>query len=184
MKKSLAVFSLFLASACYAQTASREKVMQLYDALQVRSGMQLMVGTVEEQIVPSVMNTMQQREGMTFSDEDAQYLRDMLSKRVGESFSGPVMTQMLDAMVPVYQKYFTDQDIDNIIAFYQTPTGKKFITEQNDLLRDGMQAAQPIMISQMNRTIDDMQKEVAAYMQKRHPQPQSTPKSKTPTSKS
>lgn len=183
MKKVLAV-CLYVSSSCFAQTASREKVLQLYNALQVRSGMQLMVGTVEEQIVPSVMNTMQQREGMTFSDEDAQYLRDMLSKRVSASFSGPVMTQMLDAMVPVYQKYFTDQDIDNIIGFYRTPTGKKFISEQNELLRDGMQAAQPIMIAQMNRTMEDLQKEVADYMQKRHPRPQSTPKVKTPASKS
>ena len=33
--------------------------------------------------------------------------------------------QMMQAMVPAYQKHFTKGDMDTLIAFYSAPTGKK-----------------------------------------------------------
>lgn len=32
---------------------------------------------------------------------------------------------MLDQVIPVYDKYFTHQEIQELIVFYQTPVGKK-----------------------------------------------------------
>ena len=183
--KRFAVLLFALATSAVAQSASRDKILQLYDALQVKQGMQLMVNTVQEQIVPSAIQAEKARVGAALSDEDEEYLRGVLQRRVAENFGSKVLGQMLEAMIPVYQRYFSDTDIDNIIAFYQTPTGKKFISQQNDLLRDGMAAAQPIMITQMNRTMEEMEKEVGDYLkQKSPPQKQATPKSTSPQSKS
>jgi len=36
--------------------------------------------------------------------------------------------QMMNASVPVYDKYFSKEDIDGLIAFYSTPLGKKTIS--------------------------------------------------------
>jgi len=35
--------------------------------------------------------------------------------------------QLLDAAIPVYDKYFTDDDIKGLIHFYETPVGQKAI---------------------------------------------------------
>ena len=37
--------------------------------------------------------------------------------------------EMADIIVPIYDKHFTESDIDGLIAFYRTPVGKKFIKE-------------------------------------------------------
>ncbi len=37
--------------------------------------------------------------------------------------------EIIDAMIPVYQKHFTKGNIDDLLAFYSTPTGQKVIKE-------------------------------------------------------
>jgi hypothetical protein len=36
--------------------------------------------------------------------------------------------QLMDLIVPIYDKYYTGEDIKSLIAFYQTPTGQKMIS--------------------------------------------------------
>ena len=51
---------------------------------------------------------------------------------------------MIDAMVPVYQKHFTKGNINDILAFYATPTGQKLLKEQPAMAAEAMQAVMPI----------------------------------------
>jgi len=37
------------------------------------------------------------------------------------------LQQMLDLAVPVYDKYFSDEDLKGMIAFYSTPLGEKMV---------------------------------------------------------
>ncbi|MGC2475304.1 MAG: DUF2059 domain-containing protein [Candidatus Sulfotelmatobacter sp.] len=39
------------------------------------------------------------------------------------------LDDMLNDMIPVYQKHFTKADIDGLTAFYSSPTGQKFLHE-------------------------------------------------------
>jgi hypothetical protein len=54
---------------------------------------------------------------------------------ISEKLDGP--GGMLDRMVPLYAAAFSHQEIRDILAFYQTPTGKKAIAAMPALLRDG-----------------------------------------------
>ncbi len=40
---------------------------------------------------------------------------------------------------PLYDKFFTEEDLQTLIDFYQTPTGKKTITVMPQLLQESMQ---------------------------------------------
>ncbi len=44
--------------------------------------------------------------------------------------------QMVDAAVPLYDKYFSDDEIKGLIAFYQTPVGQKSISMVPKLTAD------------------------------------------------
>lgn len=37
---------------------------------------------------------------------------------------------LVEMIIPIYEKHFTEADIKAIIAFYNTPVGKKFIMKQ------------------------------------------------------
>jgi hypothetical protein len=49
---------------------------------------------------------------------------------------------LVDKLVPVYEKHLTQDDIRQLIAFYQSPTGKKMIVAMPKITRDSMQIGQ------------------------------------------
>lgn len=46
---------------------------------------------------------------------------------------------LIDLVIPIYQKYLSQEDIDNLSAFYDTETGKKFIRVQPAIMNESMQ---------------------------------------------
>jgi hypothetical protein len=47
---------------------------------------------------------------------------------------------MQEAYIRIYAKYFTEEELEALIAFYSTPAGKKSIEVMPDLAREGMEA--------------------------------------------
>jgi hypothetical protein len=68
--------------------------------------------------------------------------------------------QMMQAMVPAYQKHFTKGDMDALIAFYSTPTGQKVLQELPAVTAEGMQAMMPIMRKSVEKMTERAEQEV------------------------
>lgn len=52
----------------------------------------------------------------------------------------------LESQMPLlYSKYYTEQDLQDLIAFYQTPAGKKLATNAVAIFNDSQKLAQTIM---------------------------------------
>ena len=45
---------------------------------------------------------------------------------------------LIDAMIPLYHKYYTEQEIEALITFYQSPIGKKTIAVMPMLMQESM----------------------------------------------
>ena len=64
-----------------------------------------------------------------------------------EEFWDEVMTEMdagqiIDLVVPVYQKHLTEEDVQDIIAFYETPAGKKLVRVQPVISKESFEIGQ------------------------------------------
>jgi hypothetical protein len=46
--------------------------------------------------------------------------------------------ELLDAIIPIYQKYYTNDDLQQLVAFYQTPIGQKTISILPQLSRESI----------------------------------------------
>jgi hypothetical protein len=58
-------------------------------------------------------------------------------------FMKEVNTDVLTSMViPIYDKYYSLEELNAIIAFYQTPIGKKVISTLPQIMQESMQAGQ------------------------------------------
>jgi len=55
-------------------------------------------------------------------------------------FKSLPMDEMLDAIVPIYQKHLTKADLAAITAFYSSPTGQKLLKEMPAIMSEAMQA--------------------------------------------
>lgn len=49
---------------------------------------------------------------------------------------------LINLMVPIYKKYYTDKDIKSLIKFYKTPIGQKTISVMPSVTQDAMVAGQ------------------------------------------
>ncbi|HYM76226.1 MAG TPA: DUF2059 domain-containing protein [Candidatus Dormibacteraeota bacterium] len=124
-----------------------------------------------------------------------QLFRDMIAKEAGEvppdfdtKFKAAMddliknmpTDQIVDAMIPAYQKHFTKGDIQAMNAFYSSPVGQKVLQELPGVLQDGNQAALPIMSKYLSEWKDRFQHE---FEQKKNSTPPTTKGSKAPDTK-
>ena len=55
-------------------------------------------------------------------------------------FNDMPVDEMIEVMIPIYQKHLTKSDLDSISAFYVTPVGQKLLREQPAMTQEAMKA--------------------------------------------
>ena len=50
--------------------------------------------------------------------------------------------EIVELIIPIYDKYLTEQDLDAVIAFYKTPAGRKFISVLPQMLKESLAVGQ------------------------------------------
>jgi hypothetical protein len=128
--------------------ASREDILKLFDVMQTREQMRQVMRQVTVQMRSMSREQMQKTNPNITAEELAKI--DARAEQMIESV--PVMDMMND-MVPVYQKHLTKADVDAMIGFYSTPTGQKIMREMPAMAAEGMQALQPRMRKIMDETM-------------------------------
>lgn len=63
--------------------------------------------------------------------------------------------EIIKAIIPIYQKYFTLQDIQGIIAFYESPVGKKMAESNTKIAMEIMPVAQQIGMQTMQKLMEE-----------------------------
>ncbi len=139
---------LFLCCAVFSQeplqaAASREEVIKMLDALHTKDMMKTMMTQMGAQA-----KAMARR---NFPKVSPEQLAEM-DRMMDESFRDLPMDEMLDNMIPIYQKHFTKQDIVSMVAFYNSATGQKMLREMPAMMQESMQANMAVMEKRMEAT--------------------------------
>jgi len=74
--------------------------------------------------------------------------------------------EMIQAMVPAYQKHFTKGDMDSLVAFYTSPTGQKLLREMPAITAESMTAMMPIMRQHMDAMSQRLQQQTDEMLKK------------------
>jgi hypothetical protein len=78
----------------------------------------------------------------------------------------PKRAEVLNEVAKIYAQHFSEQELKEIVAFYQTPVGKKMITEEPIALNQSLAAAQ----AWATRFSDEVLERFRAEMKKKgHP---------------
>ena len=67
---------------------------------------------------------------------------------------------LLEKMIPLYDKHFTEAEIDELLAYYHSPIGKKLIETMPALMEESMQIA----VDDSKASIPEIQKKVTAKL--------------------
>ncbi len=83
---------------------------------------------------------MQGVEGMMGAMKDAM---PQVSEDFWTAFKAEIdAEELLELLVPIYVENFEESDLDGLIAFYQSPVGKRYIDKQGLILQQSMLAGQ------------------------------------------
>jgi uncharacterized protein len=153
MKRSLFVIGvvLVLSWTCIAQTntadspATKADVERYFQVVKSHDMMKKMMGTMTQS-----MHQMMHEQYLKHKDELPADYESKMTAMMDDMFANMPVDEMMQAMVPAYQKHFTKGDIDNLVAFYSTPTGEKVLRELPSIMADSMQDMMPIMTKYMD----------------------------------
>jgi hypothetical protein len=137
--------------------ATPEDIRKLFDVMQIRNQMKLIMQQVSQQI-RSMEHEQIKKSERSVSEEDIAKI-DAISDEVLKGIS---VEGLLDDMIPVYQKHLNKSDVNAMVGFYSTPTGQKILKEMPAMTTEGMQAMQPHlrqMMADANSQIEKMVKE-------------------------
>jgi hypothetical protein len=167
MKRILMVAAVLLGMCGYvpaqqtpADTPATKEDIQKY--LQVMHSREMMTKMVDAMSKP--MHQMMHEQYMKDKDRLPADFEVRTNKMMDDMMKSFPRDEMLDAMVPVYQKHFTKSDVDALVAFYSTPTGQKLIKEMPEITGEAMQQMMPLMRKSIDAMTQRMQEEVAAMV--------------------
>lgn len=100
-------------SAPMPEGTKKELILTLIDAMGTKEALQAMLAQVSEQASP----------------QEKESLQKVLN-----------LDEVLNRLVPVYDKYFSEEEIKVLTSFYKSPVGKKLIKVTPALMEDSMKA--------------------------------------------
>lgn len=145
-KVLLPVLVCFAALGAWAQTTvsiapdgpSKEDVKKLFDVMASRQ----QVRQTMEQIFAQ-MRTMNREQLKKRRPDITEAELDTAERESEDLVKNFPLDEMLDDMIPIYQKHFTKADIEGLTAFYGSPVGQKFLHESPAVMAETMRAVYP-----------------------------------------
>lgn len=131
-----------------AAAATKEDVLRLFDVMQIRQQMRLVMESVSQQTKAMTHATIRKQNPQITDQQLAS-----LDRIADESMKDFPVEGMLEDVIPVYQKHLTRTDVEAMISFYSSATGKKLLSELPAISAESMQAMSGRLQSQMEATM-------------------------------
>ena len=139
--------------------ATKEDVQKYLDVMHSR---EMMLQIVDAMSKP--MHQMIHEQYLKDKDKLPADFEARMNKMLDDWMKAFPWDEMLQAMVPVYQKHFTKGDVNALTAFYSTPTGQKILRELPAITAEAMQSMMPLLQKQVEAMNERVQQEVAQAM--------------------
>ena len=136
----LALCATGLAQNPADQPATKADIDRYLEAIHSREMMDQMVAAMSKPMQKMVHEQYEKNKDRLPAD-----FEERTSKEMEDMLKDIPWDDMLQAMVPAYQKHFTKGDMDSLTAFYSSPTGQKVLREMPGLMADSMEIMMPIM---------------------------------------
>jgi hypothetical protein len=176
MRKAIVLCLLCIASCSpgFAQpqidAATKQDVEDMMQLTGARERMPLIYTAMASQLASSFADRYRQQHPNANPAEIQKAATDA-TERVQQMLKAIPTDELLDSMIPVYQKYLTHSDIKAINEFYGSPTGQKLLRDTNAMMIESMQAAQLVMKKHMPEIEAQIEKAAAEESGKTSAQP-------------
>jgi hypothetical protein len=175
MKKILVAIVLLFSFAALAQEvpeserASRDEIVKFFDTMKIREQMNAVYDSIGQQM-DGFISQKSQASGHNLTPQEQAKMKELMRWTVQRTREIYPMGEMLDDMIPVYQKYLSKTDLDAVVAFYSTPGGQRMLQRMPMITGEAMRTVMPKMQERMGKIETEMQ----AKMKELFPPPAET----------
>lgn len=143
-------------SALSPDAPTRDQVMTLLDLLQTRKTMSAMMDNMKQ--------IMRQGAEESFRKKVPNPTPKQIAALQGmfDDIIDMPLDEMVNALIPIYQRHLTRTDLEELIRFYSSPVGQKLLREQPQIIHESMQAGAEIERKRM----DEINAKLQERMQK------------------
>ncbi len=132
------------------QPASREDVLKFMEVLHLRQTLVQLYAGMGKQAKLGAEQAFKQKVPDATPEQIA-----TVDKFAETLFKDMPVEEILEAMVPIYQKHLSKSDLDGILAFYASPPGQKLLREQPAMMQEGMEAGGQKMMNSILQKMDE-----------------------------
>jgi hypothetical protein len=156
----LAVLTFSLSTP--AAPPSDQSINQLLQLTKVDKQMDSVFTQMEGMLKASLQRA---TKGKTLSTDEQAVLDRQQAKMTGIMKDELSWEKMKDLYVQAYRETFSQEEIDGLVAFYQTPVGRSFVSKQPELMKRTLTIMQQRMAPMMQR-IQKMSEETVLELKK------------------
>ena len=136
----LALF-VFAAPAAAQDGEYRQQLTKMLD----KSGALASADVIMDQLIPAMKQ-------ITAKEVPADFWDSFRAK-----WNRKTKDKLVEIYVPIYKKYLTLADLKQIVAFYESPVGKKLAAATPSMTSEGMQAGQQLGMEIAQEMMQEMQ---------------------------
>lgn len=167
MKRILirSILCLTLCSVALAQQnptdspATKADVERYLEAAHIHKMMNQMV-----QAMSAPMHKMIHEQFLKDQDKLPPNFEEQMTKILDDMMANMPWDEMIEAMIPAYEKHFTKGDMDALTAFYSSPVGQKILHELPAVTAESMETMMPIMQRSIKEMTDRLQQQMAQML--------------------
>lgn len=128
-----------------ADAPARNEVLTLLDLMQARKSFDAAMSTMKQIMRQSAEEGFRERVPNPTPKQLA-----ALGAMVDGALDSFSQDEMINVVIPIYQRHLTKTDIEEMIRFYSSPVGQKLLHEQPQIMQESMQAGAELGRSRMN----------------------------------
>jgi hypothetical protein len=121
-------------SEANSEAPDKADVMKFLDRMHTRAQMEQVLSGMAKQMKLGAEQGFKQKVPNATPEQLAK-----LDKMFDTMFSALPMDEMVDALVPIYQKHLSKADLAAVTAFYSSPAGQKILKELPGIMAESMQ---------------------------------------------
>jgi hypothetical protein len=146
---------------------SADQLSKLFEVMRIKQQMQsvrqMVPSMVAQQIQTSMKQTMEALPASSKpSAEQRERMQQVMAKYVGKSMDLYPTEEMLTDMITIYQRHLSKDDVDGLIAFYNSAPGQHLLDAQPVISQEYMPLVMGKVAERSRVLTQEMMKEMAA----------------------
>lgn len=159
------LFAYLLSVPALASVLTAEPTAESVKELLARSGAHQMIEMTKAQMTGAVSGQIQQAVQGHAMTPEIQTILQTASTNIQEILNGQLTWESVEPLfVSVYQSTMTQEEVDGIVAFYQTPAGKAMVEKMPQLMQLSGQRLQQ-QLGPIGQQLQQLQQETLVELQ-------------------